>query len=106
MDLKRLFCVSVSRDNKFLIASIFPPQGKRMTQRFDHIRFDEISLTKAHGLRVAFENVEDLLDKLPPSRGRMFCFKALEEAFMWAGKAIRDEQIHRLDGFGDGQIWG
>ena len=77
-----------------------------MTERFDHIQFDEISLNKAHGLRVAFENVEDLLEKLPPSRQRLFCFQALEEAYMWAGKAIRDEQLHRSDGFSYGQIWG
>jgi hypothetical protein len=64
--------------------------------RFDYVRYDEMSVKKQEIFKAMFEKIEmaadDLLDN---SRAKSLLMTALEEAYMWSGKAIRDEQIKR-----------
>lgn len=64
--------------------------------RFSFVKYDAHSITTHENLKKRFEDIEDVLAAgLPASRERSLCITHLEEAFMWAGKAIRDEQISR-----------
>lgn len=66
-----------------------------MSQRFSYVKYDEESQTKQELLKKQFEVLEAMVDTLTESRPKALCLTALEEAYMWTGKAIRDEQISR-----------
>jgi hypothetical protein len=66
-----------------------------MSQRFSYVKYDEESQKVQETLKSAFEMVEHLVSGLPSSREKALCITALEEAYMWTGKAIRDHQIAR-----------
>lgn len=67
-----------------------------MSQRFSYVKYDELSTAKQEEFKRMFETIEQFADKnLLPSRERSLLLTALEEAYMWTGKAIRDEQIAR-----------
>lgn len=66
-----------------------------MSQRFSYVKYDEQSKHVQETLKSAFEMVEHLVNGLPSSREKALCLTALEEAYMWTGKAIRDCQISR-----------
>lgn len=64
--------------------------------RFDYVQYDE----KAQNLQSMAKNhvtvIELLLTgNLPNSREKSLALTKLEEAYMWIGKAIRDDQITR-----------
>lgn len=64
--------------------------------RFDYVKYDEISQTKSNLLKSIFVSVEKYIDlELPNSRAKSLAITALEECYMWVGKAIRDDQIAR-----------
>lgn len=63
--------------------------------RFDYIKYDEKSINVQVAIKKKFESLEETLDALPDSRAKSLALTHLEEAFMWAGKAIRDEQLSR-----------
>ena len=64
--------------------------------RFQYVDYDQLSTSKSGAIKAAVQEVEALLLKhLPESRPRSLALTKLEEAFMWAGKAIRDEQLER-----------
>lgn len=63
--------------------------------RFEYIQFDEASANLHEKLKFVFYAAEEFLEKLPASRAKALCLTKLEESCMWAGKAIRDEQIVR-----------
>lgn len=62
---------------------------------FDYIKYDG----KAHKLQLQFKSMFQSLkakvDELPPGRAKSLVCTKLEEAYMWVGKAIRDEQLYR-----------
>lgn len=66
-----------------------------MSQRFSYVKYDAQSAAGQETIKDAFEVVEALVDALPNSREKSLCLTALEEAYMWTGKAIRDIQILR-----------
>lgn len=67
-----------------------------MSQRFSYVKYDEKSIAMQEELKRYFENIEGFAEKyLTPSRERSLLMTALEEAYMWTGKAIRDDQISR-----------
>jgi hypothetical protein len=66
-----------------------------MSQRFSYVKYDKRSIAAQETLKLQFETIELLIDALPDSRAKSLCLTALEEAYMWTGKAIRDEQIAR-----------
>ena len=63
--------------------------------RFDYVKYDE----KAQGLQECVKNhmitIELFLNNLPDGRYKSLALTALEEAYAWTGKAIRDDQIKR-----------
>lgn len=66
-----------------------------MSKRFSYVKYDDISAAAQEALKGQFEGVESLVNELPDSREKALCLTALEEAYMWTGKAIRDMQIRR-----------
>jgi hypothetical protein len=67
-----------------------------MASRFDYIRYDETAQRKQAALKLLFQQVESFAEsELPPSRERSLLITELEVAYMWAGKAIRDDQVQR-----------
>ena len=65
-----------------------------MSQRFSYVRYDAARAQKQAMFKAKFEDLECMAMKLlPDGRARSLFLTALEEAYMWTGKAIRDEQI-------------
>jgi len=75
--------------------------------RFDYVKYDDIALEQQKLIKQFCQHVEQTLDFIvpPPSkdakpdsnafRSRALAITKLEEVYMWAGKAIRDQQIAR-----------
>lgn len=67
-----------------------------MSQRFSYVKYDADSTAKQEGFKKLFEAVEDFAEEnLEDGRAKSLLLTALEESYMWSGKAIRDEQIAR-----------
>lgn len=66
-----------------------------MSQRFSYVKYDAASIEIQEILKKQFETVERIVDALPNSREKSLVMTHLEEAYMWTGKAIRDDQIKR-----------
>ena len=66
--------------------------------RFDYVKYDEGAQIIQEGFKQMFMELEDKAETLLVSpRARALVLTKLEEAYMWVGKAIRDDQISRLD---------
>lgn len=66
------------------------------TTRFDYVKYDEEAVKKQSIIKESFMAIDNLVAKvLPEGRAKSLVFTKLEEAYMWTGKAIRDEQIKR-----------
>lgn len=64
--------------------------------RFNYIAFDLVSNQKQEGFKRMFEMIEAFAaEHLPESRERSLLVTGLEQAYMWTGKAIRNEQLAR-----------
>ncbi len=63
--------------------------------RFDYVAYDATATAQQAALKEQFQAVEALVNGLGPTRGQALVLTKLEEAYMWAGKAIRDGQIMR-----------
>jgi len=67
-----------------------------MSRRFDYVKYDEKSVEKQDGIKSLFKRLENAVDSnLKNGRAKYIVMTHLEEANMWTGKAIRDEQIER-----------
>ena len=67
-----------------------------MPNRFDYVAYDAISATKQATAKQQLTGVVEFLDaNLKHGRAKSLVMTKLEEAYMWIGKAIRDEQIER-----------
>ncbi len=66
------------------------------TGRFDYVAYDEKAAEDQRQFKAMFEEIEIACSRhLKPGRASSLVFTKLEEAYMWIGKAIRDEQIVR-----------
>lgn len=64
--------------------------------RFDYVKYDELAAHKQDSFKRMMMMVEDHVDKnLVDSIHKLRIHEKLEEAYMWVGKAIRDEQVSR-----------
>jgi hypothetical protein len=64
--------------------------------RFDYVKYDETSGKKQEAFKRMMMMVEDSVEKNVMDSGhKVRIFEKLEEAYMWIGKAIRDEQVSR-----------
>jgi hypothetical protein len=87
-------CPHVPIDKPIFVPS--PKTSERrsvMSQRFSYVRYDSIRAAKQQKFKELFEAVEGYSETLPDGRAKSLLLTALEEAYMWTGKAIRDEQI-------------
>lgn len=67
-----------------------------MSKTFSYVKYDYQSIQKQETFKQMFEAIEDYANlTLKDSRPKSLLKTALEEAYMWTGKAIRDEQIER-----------
>lgn len=70
------------------------PQNESI--RFSYVRYDAQATAKQEQFKAEFEKLERMAyAMLPDGRARSLFLTALEESYMWTGKAIRDEQIAR-----------
>lgn len=80
---------------------VVPPQHPPATQvktgtRFDYIAYDETASTCQHVFKrelTLFEDAVENLIKCP--RSKALALTKIEEAYMWIGKGIRNDQIAR-----------
>lgn len=63
--------------------------------RFSYVKYDEKAMKDQQELKIAFEAVEKLVDKLLDGRAKALVYTNLEQAYMWTGKSIRDTQYAR-----------
>jgi len=67
-----------------------------MSNTFSYVKYDQESIRKQETFKTMFEAIEDFANlSLKDSRPKSLLKTALEEAYMWTGKALRDEQIER-----------
>ena len=62
--------------------------------RFSYALYDEIRADKQAQFKLKFEELERMANELlPKGRALSLFMTALEETYMWCGKALRDEQV-------------
>lgn len=66
-----------------------------MSGRFDYVKYDAQAVEDQKEAKTRCETVEKFVDTLPNGRAKSLALTALEETYMWIGKAIRDEQLTR-----------
>lgn len=62
---------------------------------FDYVRYDDKAAAQQAVFKTSMEQMEGMIATLQPGRARSLALTKLEEAYMWVGKQIRDEQIER-----------
>lgn len=62
---------------------------------FDYVKYDELAANIQNEFKVRFLELEQMANGLNPGRAASLVKTKLEEAYMWVGKAIRDNQIAR-----------
>lgn len=64
--------------------------------RFDYVKYDAEALSTQALFKGAFEEIAADVDfQLKSPRAKALVLTKLEEAYMWVGKAVRDDQIAR-----------
>lgn len=64
--------------------------------RFDYVKYDETAILKQAMFKEMFETVDKTIEmEMTNSRAKSLILTKLEEAYMWIGKAIRDEQVEK-----------
>lgn len=61
--------------------------------RFDYVRYDDEAVRQQNAFKQVFGGLDAMLGALPDGRAKSLALTKLEEAYMWVGKAIRDEQV-------------
>lgn len=67
--------------------------------RFDYVKYDDEATTQQANFKGEFQALEGHVGAVLKSpRAKALVLTKLEEAYMWIGKAIRDDQIARNGG--------
>lgn len=67
--------------------------------RFDYVKYDRNNVDNQQFFKEGFSKVaEDIETCLDAGPAKDKALQHLEEAYMWVGKALRDEQIKRNNG--------
>lgn len=66
-----------------------------MSNRFSYVKYDERATNHQGAMKKQFELLEAAVDLMADGRAKSLILTKLEEAYMWVGKAIRDDQIAR-----------
>lgn len=64
--------------------------------RFEYVPFDLIAIKKHARGKLASQDFEAALADLPNGREKSLALTKIEEAFMWFGKAVREELTARV----------
>lgn len=64
-----------------------------MSDRFSYVAYDQERINTQAYFKEMFAEIEKKVLTLKPGRAQSLVLNKLEEAYMWIGKAIRDEQI-------------
>lgn len=68
-----------------------------MGHRFSYVKYNERAQAKQEEFKKLFEAIESFADTaLSSGRAKYLVMTHLEEAYMWTGKAIRDEMIEPM----------
>jgi proline racemase len=65
------------------------------SSRFDYVAYDDPAAALQAEVKARVIAVEQVIDRLPSGRYKSLAMTALEEAYAWVGKAIRDDQRAR-----------
>lgn len=63
--------------------------------KFDYVKYDEQAESQQAFYKEKFIGLDSVIESLESGRAKSLALTALEEAYMWVGKALRDEQIAR-----------
>jgi hypothetical protein len=63
--------------------------------KFDYVKYDQEATDKQDCFKRKFKELDFEVQNLKPGRATSLVYTKLEEAYMWIGKAIRDEQLLR-----------
>lgn len=64
--------------------------------RFDYVAYDQTAADAQARYKKGFQDLEDSIEHgLVNGRAKALVLTKMEEAYMWIGKAIRDDQIAR-----------
>lgn len=66
-----------------------------MSNRFSYVRYDEQAQKTQADFKADFEALEKKIEVLADGRAKVLVLTKLEEAYMWIGKSVRDDQIKR-----------
>lgn len=66
-----------------------------MANRFDYVEYDKLAVSQQSFFKEKFMSLEEATKHLISPRAKALVLTKLEEAYMWVGKAIRDDQIER-----------
>lgn len=62
--------------------------------RFDYVQYTPKSAERQAELKGKFQELEAMIEThIAPGRNKALVMTKLEEAYMWCGKGLRDEQI-------------
>lgn len=67
----------------------------KMVTRFDYVKYDETATQQQLQCKEWMLAFEEMVQGLKSARAKALVLTKLEEAYMWIGKAIRDDQIER-----------
>jgi len=63
--------------------------------RFDYVKYDEMAETNQAAFKSMFSELDTHVSAMKDGRAKSLVLTKLEEAYMWIGKAIRDDQVAR-----------
>lgn len=63
--------------------------------RFDYVKYDDQAAKMQEMFKEKFVELEEKVCCLRNGRAKAIVMTKIEEAYMWVGKALRDEQIER-----------
>lgn len=67
--------------------------------RYDYVKYDEQAAKEQAEAKELFAHLTNFVERrLRPGRAKSLVLTKLEEAYMWIGKQIRDDQIERNGG--------
>ena len=66
-----------------------------MSRRFDYVKYDEQATKQQASFQDDFQIIEGQVERLNDGRAKSLAMTHLEIAYMWVGKALRDECIAR-----------
>lgn len=63
--------------------------------RLDYVKYDERAQVMQAAFKAEFETVLARVEQIKDCRAKSLALTKIEEAYMWVGKAIRDDQVQR-----------